>query len=183
MEYPELRVEYERDIPEKDKVFHYCLECHRVKPLRAHHCSLCNRCFLRMDHHCPWVGNCVGQNTHKSFFMFLCWGFVLSLISAATLVAPVCYEVTAPTVEAHPTSRFFGLMLCFILMLSFAIATLVMVVFHMRILGRNLTTIEELTYNSEVYLRLVIPIRIIRTRWGAADAISDHLWGRTYGCG
>jgi hypothetical protein len=58
----------------------WCGKCHSYRPLRSHHCRHCGRCVLVYDHHCPWVNNCIGHGNRKSFFIWLGYTTVLSLI-------------------------------------------------------------------------------------------------------
>ena len=64
---------------EEYKKKRYCLICQVFKPDRTHHCSVCNICVLNMDHHCPWVNNCIGFYNKKFFIQLLFYFLIINL--------------------------------------------------------------------------------------------------------
>jgi len=64
---------------EEYKKKRYCLICQVFKPDRTHHCSVCNICVLNMDHHCPWVNNCIGFYNRKFFIQLLFYFLIINL--------------------------------------------------------------------------------------------------------
>lgn len=63
--------------------FNYCEDCDNIRPPRATHCRYCGSCVMRADHHCAWIGNCVAFNTHKNFFLFLCYTTMLGYLESS----------------------------------------------------------------------------------------------------
>ncbi|VWU49841.1 palmitoyltransferase, putative, partial [Hepatocystis sp. ex Piliocolobus tephrosceles] len=75
-----IRIECRKIRNYAPNVYTVCDKCDfMVRPERAHHCSICNKCILKMDHHCPWLGTCVGEKNMKFFFLFLFYGFLITL--------------------------------------------------------------------------------------------------------
>jgi palmitoyltransferase len=117
----------------------FCNKCRRRKPDRAHHCSTCRRCVLRMDHHCPWVNNCVGFGNYKFFVLFLSYGVFLCM--------GVCGSTGYWAVLTIVDSRFdlqsiMTFALCIVSGI-FGIGLAGFVVYHYKLMSRNLTTLES----------------------------------------
>jgi ribosomal protein L40E len=58
-----------------------CETCKIMRPPGASHCSKCNNCVLEFDHHCIFISNCVGKRNHKSFYLFLIFGSIFSILA------------------------------------------------------------------------------------------------------
>ncbi|XP_065616880.1 probable protein S-acyltransferase 23 isoform X2 [Quercus suber] len=63
-----------------------CPTCKIIRPVRSKHCPTCKRCVEQFDHHCPWISNCVGKRNKRDFFVFLCFAFLASFLSAAVAI-------------------------------------------------------------------------------------------------
>lgn len=142
----------ENNIPiEKRKVRCYtpnkytvCEKCdYLIRPERAHHCKSCNKCVLKMDHHCPWVGTCVGEKNLKYFFLFLLYGFLITLYTVLTLIPHFIKTV----VENKPMVSFTieDALVLFIACTGVAIviALLFMTGQYVYFISRNITVIES----------------------------------------
>ncbi|XP_060536771.1 palmitoyltransferase ZDHHC2-like [Cylas formicarius] len=117
----------------------YCVTCMHIKPDRTHHCSACNECVLKMDHHCPWINNCVGFHNYKSFVLLLLYTSVYCIFYVSTTFQPVLeYVENADNTTFIPVAVGFG----FALIL--AIVTVVFLCYHIILLFRNETTLENL---------------------------------------
>lgn len=120
----------------------YCLMCHVFKPERCHHCSACNRCVLNMDHHCPWINNCVGFYNRKAFLLTLLYSSLLAIVLAVGSLSTAYYSVINLQYQtAWPGLAFIGLCLC---SLFFAMILTAFLRFHLRLVLKNITTIENL---------------------------------------
>lgn len=117
----------------------YCRKCSAWKPPRAHHDSMTGRCVLRMDHYCIWVLNCVGLLNYKHFCLFLIYGMLGCLMSAALLIRPLmeAFSVAQPSVGDLILT-----FLTFVFALAFSLALLGFVIMHARLCAMNKTTIE-----------------------------------------
>ena len=66
------------------------------------HCATSDACIQTFDHYSVWISNAVGENNHRSFFLFLMLGFLLSglgiVLSLVCLVGTFSEiaEVAAP---------------------------------------------------------------------------------------
>ena len=58
-----------------------CETCKIIRPPGASHCSKCNNCVMEFDHHCIFISNCVGKRNHKSFYLFLLFGSIFSILA------------------------------------------------------------------------------------------------------
>jgi hypothetical protein len=109
-----------------------CQRCGKLKPPRCHHCSTCGKCILKMDHHCIWVGNCIGLHNYKYFLLLLFYGAVTCLFVTITLWPHInALELVNVT-----------LMFWFCAAISFSLS--VLLVFHLFLVSRNMTTLEFL---------------------------------------
>lgn len=117
----------------------YCRHCRAYKPPRAHHCSVSRRCVLKLDHWCVWVLNAVGLLTYKAFLLFIAYAWVLCVVSALLLIQP---SVAFFRSHHPPLGPFLRVFTSLVLMAAFALALLGFVGMHLRLLSKNLTTIE-----------------------------------------
>mgnify|MGYP002475300665 FL=1 len=128
----------------------YCLMCHVFKPERCHHCSACNRCVLNMDHHCPWINNCVGFYNRKFFLLLLVYVLLSAYTVAVSMAKPtydkIFYFIQSRDLFAYKQIISIGgygldLMLSVVLSLFFK--------FHLKLLFRNSTTIENMDKKTQ----------------------------------
>jgi len=132
----------------------YCKMCNVWKPDRTHHCSICNRCILNMDHHCPWINNCVGFYNRKFFIQLLVYVY-LSLAVVVLFTIPELFSRVASLLSAsisgntsldaiiyNVTSLVIGLAFVMAILLICTLTNFI--VFHMKLVLENFTTIENL---------------------------------------
>ncbi|WIA37645.1 hypothetical protein OEZ86_014546 [Tetradesmus obliquus] len=151
-----------QEVKKSDGGARYCKKCNQYKPPRSHHCRVCERCVLRMDHHCPWVNNCIGHANYRSFFLLLVYcsaalihstllllGHALHLVSSSanSRVVRVGPRATPHTFEEDPDSHVLwhiGLQtFAFAVALPTTIAVVMLLVWHIRMVAANKTTIEH----------------------------------------
>ncbi|CEF64857.1 Zinc finger, DHHC-type, palmitoyltransferase domain-containing protein [Strongyloides ratti] len=126
--------------------FRYCYRCMIVKPDRTHHCSNCNKCIIKFDHHCPWINNCVMFTNYKYFLLFLIYGTLLHLsLTVNNIESIIDFASNNGTIiyrHVHST-----IIICFVInfILNFGSlgAILSMLLWHLTLVGRNLTTNES----------------------------------------
>jgi palmitoyltransferase ZDHHC2/15/20 len=117
----------------------FCRKCQRWKPPRAHHCSVTGACVLKMDHYCIWVLNCVGLLNYKYFLLFIFYGFLSCLASAALLIVP-CLDFFR---AVHPPGgAIIVAFLAFVFCAAFTLALLGFLILHIKLVVTNHTTIE-----------------------------------------
>uniref|UniRef100_A0A0N5BHU2 Palmitoyltransferase n=1 Tax=Strongyloides papillosus TaxID=174720 RepID=A0A0N5BHU2_STREA len=145
------------DLPVQNRLrngsFRYCHKCMIVKPDRTHHCSSCDQCIVKFDHHCPWVNNCVMFTNYKYFLLFLIYGTLLhTILSVNNIESVIDYAGNKDTKEYRHVDSI--IILCFtvnfILNFGSLAATLTMLLWHLTLVGRNLTTNES--YRSPIFL-------------------------------
>ncbi|CRG93678.1 palmitoyltransferase, putative [Plasmodium gallinaceum] len=135
----------------------YCKICNIWKPDRTHHCSACNRCVLNMDHHCPWINNCVGFFNRRFFMQLLFYGLICLFIVASQTFHYIFIDNTYAYSddEFHEKSSFIAFEYTYasiVLFLTFVLifALVPFTKFHLKLISKNSTTIENMdTYNQE----------------------------------
>eukprot|EP00041_Stephanoeca_diplocostata_P011381 m.187823 g.187823 ORF g.187823 m.187823 type:complete len:576 (+) comp18512_c0_seq3:262-1989(+) len=128
----------------------YCHSCEMYRPPRVSHCSRCDNCIEKFDHHCPWLGNCVGIRNYRYFFTFV---VCITLLCASVFSSSVAHLASLAedrsfkgALKGEPATVY-----CAIMTLIFGLTTLRLLVFHVYLLSRGLTTNEELchTYGGD----------------------------------
>lgn len=61
-----------------------CNTCNIIRPPKTSHCVICDNCIMDFDHHCFYISNCIGIRNRKFFFLFLLYGFILSILFIIT---------------------------------------------------------------------------------------------------
>ncbi|KAM0681258.1 Palmitoyltransferase zdhhc20 [Glugoides intestinalis] len=121
---------------------HICKICKTNKPPRCHHCSRCNKCYLKMDHHCLFLDVCIGFHNYKFFIQFL----VTNTIYIIIYVVVLCIDIgTTKSMSAVVITNFI-VSLC--LSGIVFICVLTTLIFHIKLLSYNETTIEYLSINA-----------------------------------
>lgn len=136
-----------RDLKVREESVHtkYCLTCKTYRPPRSSHCKMCDNCVDGCDHHCQWVNNCVGRRNYTFFFAFL--------VSA---VLTLCLVICTSALHLYLLTRRDGIKFSSALRegagsaVAFSLAITVvwpvtaLLVYHMRLLLLNITTIEQI---------------------------------------
>ncbi|GAA6021109.1 hypothetical protein JCM11491_004419 [Sporobolomyces phaffii] len=119
-----------------------------VRPYRSHRCRHCAAIVLRMDHHCPWVGTCVGARNYKYFYNFLQASTLYTLFVFLTLVIAQTLPLGSFEPPRRPYPGVDGQQVA-IIALSFLFLSFTASLWaaHTRLIGRNMTTIEEIALN------------------------------------
>eukprot|EP00922_Rhytidocystis_sp_ex-Travisia-forbesii_P061873 GHVS01091636.1.p1 GENE.GHVS01091636.1~~GHVS01091636.1.p1 ORF type:complete len:319 (+),score=27.14 GHVS01091636.1:63-1019(+) len=132
----------------------YCKVCNVWKPDRTHHCSACGRCVLNMDHHCPWINNCVGFYNRKFFIQLLFYALICLVFLTvqgfqfifSESVSVLKDDTTAAADSDHTWVVVQYVVVCLVLFLSLTLifALVPFSRFHMQLVLRNSTTIENM---------------------------------------
>lgn len=161
----------------------YCRKCQHIRPDRAHHCSSCKRCVLKMDHHCPWLATCIGMFNYKAFVLFLIY---VSLFCCVCFIISFDYifnEVIDRAEQLDELDAPISVFLLVVLSGMLGLALLAFTGWHLSLLFRNLTTIENLEetrYLTPLRERLDRQKRKAQTRMAQQDtksvdtAITSH---------
>lgn len=121
----------------------YCTRCCKPKPDRTHHCSLCGVCVLKMDHHCPWINNCAGFGNYKYFIQFLCYTVVLCTYLMLAMIHRLTYGLSLFSGQGA-SSDSIQVLLVYIVAVAFCGAVLFLLAFHIRLIAKNCTTLEDM---------------------------------------
>lgn len=123
----------------------YCSTCKTYRPPRSSHCKMCDNCVDGCDHHCQWINNCVGRRNYTSFFVFLLTA-VLTLVLIIVTSALHLYLITAKEHVDFPRALHLGIGSAVAFALSVVIIWPVtaLLVYHLRLLVLNATTIEQI---------------------------------------
>lgn len=121
-----------------------CDICKVFKPPRAHHCSTCNKCYLKMDHHCYLVNTCIGFHNYKFFLLYLVCNIIFGILAISVLL----YELIA---KMQPPSRMIHYIICSALFAIIMGMCLVLLVYHIVLLLRNETTLENIALNEYIF--------------------------------
>jgi hypothetical protein len=122
-----------------------CKFCLVIKPERTHHCRHCRKCVLKYDHHCKFLASCIGFYNYKYFFVFLVHTNILLLFILLTSVEGLLIYINDYGWETAYCKIFFvWLLLCFLIF----VAVLDLFIFHIEILLKGMTTLENKSSNK-----------------------------------
>lgn len=123
----------------------YCFTCLAPRPLRSKHSRNLDACVRRFDHECPWVNNSVGLHTHQPLLSLVFFTAILQIIFMYAVVRMLVVRAHQSrltfltTISQHPFVVF--LILLNLIVVLFCITLLVS---HLRLVARGLTTYEAL---------------------------------------
>ncbi|KAF8819187.1 DHHC zinc finger domain-containing protein [Cardiosporidium cionae] len=140
----------------------YCKFCNVWKPDRTHHCSVCGRCILNMDHHCPWINNCVGFYNRKFFIQLLIYSLIcLLFVAIQGLHYLFIYSMANVSNELEAAIVFQYIYVCLMVFISLVLLfTLIpFLKFHLILVLKNLTTIENMDSSNREHRRFDLGIK------------------------
>ncbi|KAA1097432.1 Eukaryotic peptide chain release factor GTP-binding subunit [Puccinia graminis f. sp. tritici] len=117
----------------------WCRRCRTYRPPRASHCRICDFCILQSDHHCTFLNNCIGR---KNYFVFLIFLFTTAVAMLSTIAISISHLalMTDPAVNPEAIGNYIVIALAFLL----GVPVFGLLVFHMRLISKNVTTTERL---------------------------------------
>jgi palmitoyltransferase len=111
---------------------------------------MCNHCVATYDHHCPWIGNCVGEKNRRFFFLFMLMQLVECIWALSLFVSSF--------VSSHETKKWLfdnALRLLGSVITGFFIIMVgSLVVIHIFLASKNLTTWEFLSWKKISYMKI-----------------------------
>ncbi len=143
----------------------YCFICEIVKQPRVHHCKVCKKCVDRMDHHCPWVSNCIGRNNIQYFLQLLIYNSTLLLV-----LGIIDFIYLFKNISSLTNIIYYSVLGKGIYSLLIGIVIFYLLLYQIKIIKMNLTTIEE----GNFYFRKNVPFfSSLKMSW-------DEVYGRNY---
>ncbi|KAJ5647431.1 Palmitoyltransferase pfa5 [Penicillium lividum] len=155
----------------------YCSTCCQYKTDRAHHCREIDRCVAKMDHFCPWVGGVVSETTFKFFIQFVGYTAIFCifvLIVSAYFVAEVRRNLLTFFDQTGSVNPHWCV--CLGLAAFFGFFTGVMTLSSLQMAMVNVTTIENLSRHSHVWILAIrVPEHLLDRLW-----VSESAWAPTF---
>jgi len=123
----------------------YCTTCCTYRPPRSSHCKLCDNCVDGCDHHCQWVNNCVGRRNYTHFFALI----LTATLTLCLVVITSALHLSLLAREQHAELRDVlgkgvGSTVAFCLAITVIWPVSALLVYHVRLLYLNVTTIEQI---------------------------------------
>lgn len=123
----------------------YCSTCKTYRPPRSSHCKMCNNCVDGCDHHCQWVNNCVGRRNYTFFFAFLVSAVLTLCLVICTSALHLYLLIHRDGIEfSSALKKGTGSAVAFSLAIIVIWPVTALLVYHMRLLLLNITTIEQI---------------------------------------
>ncbi|KNF06033.1 hypothetical protein PSTG_01027 [Puccinia striiformis f. sp. tritici PST-78] len=117
----------------------WCSRCRTYRPPRTSHCRICDYCVQQSDHHCTFLNNCIGRDNYFVFIIFL---FTTTVAMLSTMAISITHIVFITDLKSSPVAigNYVVIALAFLL----GLPVFGLLVFHIRLISRNVTTMERL---------------------------------------
>ena len=143
------------------KMTKICTTCNIARPFRSNHCTDCNNCTLRFDHHCPWIGGCVGKRNYIYFFIFLVLLNIKNIYLLIFCIIHISKTFINVSDEEKKNDSWIAKKLVTIIPSLFTIIfiaitmlfTTGLIIYHINLILRNITTKEEIKKLLKVKIR------------------------------
>lgn len=126
----------------------WCETCGTYRPPRSSHCRVCDNCVENIDHHCTYLNTCVGRRNYVSFMAFL----VFCISSAVWVIGCTAARLT---ITSRGEGGFVGALrespvsaVLFLLCVGVTGPLGVLFVYHIRLILRNRSTVEQIRINT-----------------------------------
>ncbi|KAJ3576658.1 hypothetical protein NP233_g300 [Leucocoprinus birnbaumii] len=134
-----------RDLKVRNDVTKYCPTCRTYRPPRSSHCKMCDNCVDGCDHHCQWVNNCVGRRNYTTFFVLLFSATLTLILIICTSALHLYFLTIRDDLDLrHALKRGAGSAVAFCLSILVIWPVAALLLYHMRLLLLNITTIEQI---------------------------------------
>jgi len=129
-----------------DSKLPWCVACKLRKQFRTEHCSFCNRCVADFDHHCIWLNNCVGGANYHAFSATLAMVAVMTSIITGTCLCLIVGFAQGNLRDDGPPKALSIASIIVLIILNFPLLVLDLnlMVFHIGIARKSMTTMEYL---------------------------------------
>lgn len=123
----------------------YCPTCRTYRPPRSSHCKMCDNCVDGCDHHCQWVNNCVGRRNYTTFFVLLLSATLTLILIISTSALHLYLLTSRGNLDfRHALKQGAGSAVAFCLSILIIWPVAALLLYHMRLLLLNITTIEQI---------------------------------------
>jgi len=142
-----LRTPMPRDLKVRADVVRvkYCPTCETYRPPRSSHCKVCDNCVDGCDHHCQWLNNCVGRRNYTTFVVLLISATTTLALLICTSAIHLALLVSRDHIDfKHSLREGAGSAVVFCLSIVVIWPVGLLLVYHMRLLLLNVTTIEQI---------------------------------------
>ena len=143
------RIERSDEVPLNTDHMFFCETCQQSIPVRAGHCRKCGCCCLRRDHHCPWLGVCICMDNHLYYVLLLICCLVFGILSARSCSQGAVDRKALVDWLLLSMPCTLGYYLSLVLLVQ----PVLLIPFHLYLMGSNRTTWELLRGQSISYLR------------------------------
>jgi len=123
----------------------WCETCKTYRPPRSSHCRMCGNCVDGIDHHCAYIHTCVGRRNYLSFLVLVIVSVVSTIyivVFSAVHFSLICHHQHVPFSQAIKDSP--GAALSFLVGVLILPAMIFLLVYHLRLMFFNLTTVEQI---------------------------------------
>lgn len=134
----------------QDLTLKWCETCHVYRPPRSSHCRVCDVCVEGIDHHCTFLNTCIGRRNYTSFFAFLIFSLltsILCIVFSAVHLKLLTNNGTTSFGRALAISPASAVLFLLILIVFVPIMTLF--TYHLRLIVMGRTTVEQIRINTQ----------------------------------
>ena len=128
----------------------FCSFCMTNVHPSSKHCRQCNRCVVHFDHHCKLLNNCIGKINYPYFVLLL-----LSFLSNIIILGIYSIFIIKLSVDNDNKLK---IVISALLLVECAIAFIsvfYLIVLHIYLIYRNITTYEYIIENRQKKVRII----------------------------
>jgi palmitoyltransferase len=133
-------------------------EANIVKLVTGSVCYSILRCISHFDHHCKWLNNCVGDKNYRLFFCLICFVAVTTIVFIAVDLDVMINKKENNNNNNEIEKSIISLIELLSLILSAGIFAMdvYLIIFHIYLKFRNMTTFEFIIkHRNQVLISLI----------------------------